>query len=240
LAGAGESTHGRNKAYLASSGNPFDLVYGRRRLDAFLPALVLTLRSEGAPITVDEIENVINGYCEKGWTASVSVVELTYDFTGLSTEWFRFTVFSSAYKLLTLQDKNGAETHYFGGPTSPVQEKVYEKTKEVTRLEFTPRRPFLRQQGITRPSELEKLRTIDFSRRVWLRELDKEALKSLERSVGDAENVRRRALVSVSRCLAHREFIPRAKKYYHAKPDDLLVQSPVEKRLRRMQARLVI
>jgi hypothetical protein len=240
IGGSGGKYSWIEQAVLASSGNPFDLVYGPMRLGGILPALVLTLRSEGAPLNVDEIENVIDGYCEKGWTASVSLVELTFDLTGLSTEWFRFCVFSSAHRFRTRRDDYGAETHYFGGPTSPLQTKVYEKTKEVTRLEFTLRRPFLRQQGITKLSELEKLRTLDFSRRFWLRELDKEALKTLERSVGDAENARRRALVSVSRCLAHREFIPRAKKYYHAVPGDLLVQSPVEKQLRRMQARLVI
>jgi hypothetical protein len=221
IGGSGGNYARMEQAIFAQSGNPFDLVYGPKRLEGILPALVLNLRSEGSPLTVGEIENLIDGYCEKGWTASVSLVELTFDFTGLSTEWFRFTVFSSAYKFLTLQDKNGAETHYFGGRTSPVQVKVYEKTKKVTRLEFTLRRLSLRQQGITEPSELKKLRTVDFRDRLWLRELDQDALKSLERSVVINKDVRRRALIYLSESLAHREFVPLAKKLFHAVPSEL-------------------
>src|SRR5258708_900390 len=88
IGGSGGNYARLEQAILVPSGNPFDLVYGPKRLDGILPALVLTLRSEGAPLTVEEIENVINGYCEKDWTASVSLVELTFDVAGLSTEWF--------------------------------------------------------------------------------------------------------------------------------------------------------
>jgi hypothetical protein len=240
IGGSGRKYAALEQGVLASSGNSYDLVYGRMQLVKILPSLVLTLHSDGAPVTVAEIVATINGICKKGWIASVSLVELTFDFAGLSTEWFRYRVFSSAHKYETVTDEDGNETHYFGGRTSPLQAKVYQKTKNVTRLEFTLRRPFLRQQGITEPSELEKLCTVDFSRRLWLRELDKAALKSLENSVVINRDVRRRALNSFAESLAHREFVPVATKYFHGVPSELLTESQLEKQLWRMQSRLVV
>jgi hypothetical protein len=240
IGGSGAKYARLEQGVLASSGNSYDLLYGPMRLVGILPSLVFTLRSDEAPVTVAEIVGAINGICEKGWRASVSLVELTFDFAGLSTEWFRYRVFSSAHTFTTVSDENGNETHYIGGRTSPSQAKTYQKTKDVTRLEFTLRRPFLRQQDIAEPSELEKLRTLDFSRYLWLRELDEAALKSLERSVVVNKDVRRRALIYLSESLAHREFVPLAKKLFHAVPSELLTESPVEERLWRMQSRLVV
>lgn len=225
---------------LLSSGNSNDLVYGPMQLVKILPSLMLTLHSDGAPITVSEIVATINGFCENGWRAKVSLVELTFDFAGRSTEWFRYRVFSSAHKFDTETDEDGNETHYFGGPTSPWQAKTYQKTQNVTRLEYTLRRPFLRQQGFNKPSDLEKLSTLDFSGHLWLRELDEAVLESLESSVVGNKDVRRRALIYLSESLAHREFVPLAKKLFHAVPSELLTESRVEKQLWRMQARLVV
>ena len=54
------------------------------------------------------------------------------------------------------------------------------------------------------------------------------------------EEVRRPILISWSECLPYREFVPFAKKFFHAVPEGLLMQSPVEKQLRRIQSRLVV
>ena len=225
------------KGVLASTGNSYDLLYGRMRLGKILPSLMLTIHSDGAPVTVEEIQQVIEGYCRKGWRASISMVELTLDLAGVSTEWLRMRVFSSAHKFASPRDDSGLETHYIGGRTSPWQGKIYQKTKDVVRLEHTLRRPFLRQHGITDPTELEKLRTLDFSRHLWLREINKDAVESMRRGLGET---RRRFLDSGYRNLYHQEFVRAAKESFRAVPSQLVMLSPLEKQLQRMQSRLVV
>lgn len=240
--GVGRKYARKQQGLLVSSENPYDLVYGPMRLVGILPSGVLTLRSAGSPVTIGQIEEVVGGIYDTGWNASVSQVELTFDFTWLSTDWFWFRIFSSARKFVAWPDENAAEkTLYIGGRTSPWQAKVYEKTEGVTRLEFTLRRPFLLQQGITEIRELEKLRTLDLGSRLWLRELNRSALKSLECRVGKPEDMRRRALVTFSQDIVHRDFIPAAEKLFGAVPGSLLRPSPVvQEQMRRMQSRLVV
>jgi len=242
IGGSGRN-YARKQAGVTATGNSFDLLYGRMRLIGIIPSMIMTLRSDRKPITVEEITKAQDAVCEKGWRASISQVELTFDFTGLSVEFFYRSVFSSAHRYRTIRDEKGWQTYYIGGRTAPWQVRIYQKTGRVVRLEFVLRRPFLRQQGITQISELKKLCTVDFSRRLWLRELDAVALKSLERRVrkNETEDVRRRMLLKWFRDFPPlRKSVPLAKKYFGAQPEKLTFKSPVDERLRRMQSRLVI
>jgi hypothetical protein len=241
IGGSGRN-YARKQAGVTATGNSFDLLYGRMRLIGIIPSMIMTLRSDRKPITVEETTKAIDAVCKKEWRAAISQVELTFDFTGLSIEFFHRRIFSSAHRFATIRDEKGRQTDYIGGRTSPWQVRIYQKTERVVRLEFVLRRPFLRQQGITKIPELKKLCTIDFSRRVWLRELDAVALKSLERRVqkSEKEDVRRRILLKWFRDLPLRKSIPRAKKYFDAQPEKLTFKSPVDERLRRMQSRFVV
>jgi hypothetical protein len=238
--GPGQKYARTERAILLSSGNSFDLTYGPMRLIGILPPLVLTVRSDETPVTIVEIEEVIDGICNVGWKECLSTVELTFDFTGLSTDWFWFRVCSSAHNYKTWPDKNGADTYYIGGRTSPWQEKIYQKTSKVTRFEIVLRRPFLRQHGITEIGDLKKLSTLDFGRRLQFRELNQAGLKSLARRLGKPEDRQRRALADLARTISYRDLDRAAKKLFHAASGELLAPSPIQERIRRMQELLVI
>jgi hypothetical protein len=240
IGGAGRKYARKQSGVITASGNPFDLTYGPLQLKAILPALMLTLRSGAAPTTVKELTAAIDAICEKGWRASISSAELTFDVTGLPIEFFRHSLFSSAHKFKRLRDEEGRRTYYVGGRTSPWQVRIYQKTETVVRLEFVLRRPFLRQHSITKISDLKKLRTLDLSRRLWLGELDETAARSLELKVAaSSEDVRRRILVTWLKDLPLRESVSAAKKHFGASPRDLILESLVDGGLRRMQLKLV-
>jgi hypothetical protein len=240
--GGGKAKYARMQSgVISASGNSFDLLYGPMQLTAIIPPLLLTLRSDAAPITVEEITEVTDAICEEKWSASISSLELTFDFIGLPIEFFRRTIFSSAHRYRMICDEKGWRTYYVGGRTSPWQVRIYQKTEEVVRVEFVLRRPFLRQHGITEIADLEKLRNIDLRKRLQLRQLNTAAARNLELKAATTEldDVRRRILVRWFKDLPLRESIPAAKKYFGAAPDELTQMSPVDARLRRMQSRLV-
>jgi len=223
------------RGVVAATGNSFDLKYGPLRLQKIVPPMVLVLRSDRTPISAENAVAAINLLCEKGWTALVSQVEVTFDLTGTSVGFFERSVLTPARRFKTLGE--GRLTHYIGGRTSPWQIRVYDKAPGLVRFEFIARRGFLRAHGIHRPAHLVLLRDIDLRPRVQLRELNKSRIKALEKSI--EEDVRRRVLARWVRDLPLRDILPAVKKKFAAVPGDLVVPSPVEERLRRMQWRLV-
>ena len=233
----GEKSHYARveRGVVAATGNSFDLRYGPLRLQKIVPPLVLVLRSDRTPISAENALAAVKLLCEKGWTASVSQVEITFDLTGTSVGFFERNVLTPARRFKTLGE--GRLTHYIGGRTSPWQIRVYDKAPGLVRFEFVGRRAFLRAHGIHRPAHLVLLRDIDLRPRVQLRELDKGQMKTLEESID--EDYRRRVLARWDRDLPLRVFLPAVKKYFSAVPDELVVPSPVEERLRRMQWQLV-
>jgi hypothetical protein len=240
IGGYGKKYARRERGVLRASGNSYELVYGR--LMPVLPLMVLTVRSDESPTTARFVKSAINAVCEGQWQAKVSLVEMTFDFKNIPIEFFRRNVFTSAYKFRSLQDKDGRKTFYVGVRTSPWQGRIYQKTRQVVRLEFIFRRPFLRQHRITEVSDLKNLRTLDLTRRLWLRKLNCAGAKQLEIKVAaqESENVRRRIVVVWFRDLPLRESIRAAKKYFGGVPSKLTSATAVDKRLRRMQRRLVV
>jgi hypothetical protein len=221
---------------LAMSGNPYQLRYGPMRLQKILPPLLLVVRSDHDPVTLDETNAAIGALCKKGWKATVSEAEVTFDLKGLSVEFFQRHIFTSARRIRMQRDEYGTPTLYVGGRTSSWEVRVYPKTAELLRFEYIFRRPYLRTHNIRRVSDLKVLCNVDVRRLVWLREVNRSALKSLERSV---EDYRRRILIRWSQALPVRKFVRAAKEKFGAVPRELVVESPVEERLRRMQKKLV-
>jgi hypothetical protein len=235
--GGGSSLYARvQRGVLVATGNSFDLKYGRMRLQKNIPALVLVLRSDRTPVSVQNIVAATNFLCAKGWTASVSQIEVTFDLTGLSVPFFERSILSSARRFRTLRDRDGRRTLYVGARTSPWQVRVYDKTAELVRFEFIARRAFLRAHRLQTPAHLGLFRDIDLRSRFRLCELHGCKMKSLLKSI--EEDFRRRALDRWARNLPLRVFLPAAKKYFAAVPEELVVPSPVEERLRRMQWKL--
>jgi hypothetical protein len=241
--GGGERKYARKQSgVVTASGNSFDLLYGPMQLTSILPPLMLTLRSDASPITISEITAVVDAICEEKWRASISSLELTFDFSGLPIEFFRRSIFSSAHRYVSLRDEKGWRTYYVGGRTSPWQVRIYQKTKEVVRLEFVLRRPFLRQCGVNTIADLEKLRTLDLRKRLRLRDLNAAAAKALEQRVAakESDDVRRRILAKWFRELPLRESTSAAKSNFGAKPQELTLESVVDTQLRRMQRALIV
>lgn len=216
--------------------NPIELRYGVARNAGFVPPLRLIVRSERTAVTIKDTIAVIDAFCRKGWRADVAQVELTFDLTGLSIDYFWRSIMSRA-KRYVLWERDGGKAVYVGGQTSPSQVRVYAKTETVTRFEFILRRQFLRRLLIRRLPDLQRLRTMDIGFLVRLCEVKPGALNTLEQTV--ESEFRRRALRSFFRGYPLRDSLRAAKKLFRAEPKKMITVSPEEKRLRKMQARLV-
>jgi hypothetical protein len=107
IGGFGRNYARKESGLVTASGNSFDLVYGPSKLIAILPPMMLTLRSDDAPITVKELTKAIDAICEEKWKASISSLELTFDFSGLPIEFFRRSIFSTAHRYVSIRDEKG-------------------------------------------------------------------------------------------------------------------------------------
>jgi hypothetical protein len=224
------------RGIIEATGNRYELVYGPLRLRKILPPLELILRSDQVPITVESAEAAIDAVVEVGDRMIVSYVELTFDLTGRSVDWFEQSIFSSARRFVNLTNEEGRRTHYVGGTTSPWELRVYEKTVEVTRFEFILRRRFLRQRRISSPEDLELLRYLDFGYCVTLQRPNPYAMEAIRKNLGPE---RGRAFDSISRMLPLRDFVVAADRIFGAPRRDLVLPDPLDEQLRAMQRRMV-
>jgi hypothetical protein len=169
----------------------------------------------------------------QGFRVQVSKVEVTFDLSETSVEFFIRHVQTRA-RTRVLRDDSGRRTFYVGRPSSQWQLRVYEKAEFLTSFEFIFRLEFLRKIGIRYPHELILLRRVNLSRLVSLREVDRSKLPK-----GSAEDFRARAAVrAMSGSLTTKQFWA-ATKDYGIKRNDWFRPCPIEKRLQRMQDRLV-
>jgi hypothetical protein len=104
------------------------------------------------------------------------------------------------------------------------------------RFEFIFRIPFLRKCGVLRPDELLLLRTIDLNRLVWLREIN--AAKLQVGIGGDPDDYQNRILRTWAKRLSSSQF-SQALKDWGVGRRDLLIPCAMEKKLRRLQRKLV-
>jgi hypothetical protein len=225
------------RGIIVGTGNRYELVFGPLRLQKIIPPLELVLRSDSTPITVEDAITAINALVELGDRVIVSQMELTFDLAGPGVEWFERRIFSSARRFRTLTDQKGYRTHYAGGPTSPWQLRVYQKTSDVVRFEYVLRRPFLRQRRISGPEDIALLRHLDFGGCVWLQRPNMCVLRAVKKNLDS--DLRRRAFVSLFQTLPLREFVKVAEATFGAPRRDLVLLSAVDDRLRRMQRKLV-
>jgi len=90
--------------------------------------------------------------------AGTNIRRYRYSFSYFWRHWV-----SSARRTREFYDREGRETFYIGGPHSPWQLCVYQKTESVVRIEFKLRSVFLAAHGIRRAEDLLRLRDVD----VW-------------------------------------------------------------------------
>lgn len=235
--GSEKSVYGRaTDGTCVPTENPFQLKYGVLRWPRRVPPMRLTLRSQQTPLSGAQAELVSNAFLCRGFKSQVSRVEMTFDLTGTSVNFFRRNLQSTARRFRTVTDARGWKTFYVGGPRSHWQLRIYQKQSTVVRFEFTFRIAFLRRWGIRRPHELVLLRNIDLTRLVWLREVNEsKLLVSGEKELEDYQN---RAIRRMAQFLSANRFSKWLKECRIFRPE-LFVPCSLEAKLRRLQRRLL-
>jgi len=212
--------------------NTFEFRHGRLKPWPRIPPFRLVLHSNKVPLTGTQVDLVASALLRRGFRATVARVEVTFDLTEASVRYFWRHVFSRARRIRMLRDRSGRETLYVGGPTSPWQLCVYQKTDSIVRAEFKFRRQFLREQAIERPQNLLHLRRFNLWNLAWLRDYQPGALNSAAEHASEllSEKPEDWPLRTLTTFLAWRAGIDR---------DSLLRQSRCERLLRRMQRNLI-
>ena len=217
------------------TGNPLQLRYGPTRWFRRVPSARLQLRSEERPLTMAECESVLDAVMEPGYRILVSFVELTWDIHDIDIDdAFRYA-FTTARRFRELKDEYGWKTKYLGSPTSPWQVRMYQKAADVLRIELVLRRSFLKAHGIESLADVERLRSMDLSKKLRFRELSRERLRPdlLRRNIGWKSDTLlnwQHSEQELERILRDECRIP---------TDDLLEDWPLEDLFRAMQRNLI-
>ncbi len=221
----------------STTGNRFQLRYGVMRWRNTASPFRLICYSDGIPTSYAEVMLVVLALFREGARVMVSRMELTFDLLGTSVDFLKRRVTGPARRVRVLKDESEWRTLYVGSQHSDWQLRVYDKTRKVTRFELILRRGALRKLGIERPHEVVFLRQANLGKLVLLREVDQSALPN-EEDWEDPDNYQARVMHKFARDLTAKEFVAAAK----ACPlwrNGWLQPCAMEKRLRRMQDRLV-
>jgi hypothetical protein len=229
----GRSIHGKCR----TTGNPFEFRYGRLKNYSRIAPFRLVLHSGQTPLTGAQVSSVAGALLRQGYGVQASRLELTFDVTGYPVSYFRQHLFTRARRRRELHDHLGRQTFYAGGPRSPWQLIVYQKTDLVVRVEFKIRRGFLRDRGIESIHDFLQFRSLNLWNLVSFREFDEPRLRSALRGVSSGrynhlflEYPRRLPLQTLATFLRWRLGI---------NPDSVLKASEAELVLRRMQTNLI-
>jgi hypothetical protein len=152
------------------SDNDLQLKYGLMRKYGNLSPLKLTMIASGSPITSADLSLTLDGLLHQGYRSLISLVELTFDTEGVSLDRFGRELCSRA-QIREFQNGRGKVSLYVGGPRSPWQLRIYNKTPWIVRLEFVLRNVYLRAHHIRRPQDVLFLRKTDLGRLVGFREV---------------------------------------------------------------------
>lgn len=229
----GRAIHGLCRA----TENPFEFRYGRLNNYPQIAPFRLVLHSGRTPLTGTHVSLVAGALLRGGYSSQLSLLELTFDVTGHTVGYFRQHLFTRARRIRQLRDPHGRETLYVGGPRSPWQLIVYQKTDSVVRVEFKIRRAFLHQRGMERAQDLLRFRRLSLWDLVSFREFDDKKLRSALKSKPDSKH---KSLVLESpRITPHQVLAMFLRWRLGINPDTVLKPSEVESVLRRMQSNFI-
>jgi hypothetical protein len=232
IAGPGRLYGHSNHGICQATRNTFEQRFGVLRWPRRVPPLRFIFYSNGTPLTCANVDLVLDAMMRRGYRTCLSRVELTFDLSKPSFDFFRARVVTAARKLTF---RSNARGRFFSAGTrnSPWQLVVYEKPP-VVRFELILRRQFLRNMGINLPHEIVWLRTLGLRRLVRVQEPESPTLA--EDSNMPAHVLR--TIRSWAKRFPTRQFT-RALRGCGRRPDDWLMPCPVERKIRRMQGRLV-
>jgi hypothetical protein len=159
------------------SRNEGDLRYGKLRPLSRIPDAQLILRSVEKPLDEEQVGSALEGLFVGKYRTTVAQVELTFDTVGTSIPSLQNSAITKARRFLQLRDPLGNETLYIGGPGSKWQLRIYQKTREIIRIEFVLRRQFLRDQGILTYEDLTLLGGLDLRQMASFMDLSRARLR---------------------------------------------------------------
>jgi len=160
------------------TGNPFELKYGANRRYRGLFDTKLILRSEGRPVSRAELSAIITRLFRKGYRSDLRAVEFTFD-TSIPFRFFETHILTRARSVRTLIDDRNRQTLYAGRPGARWMLRIYEKTRNTTRVEYVLRHPLLIKAGVSPLENLEKLKTLDLTRMVRFPAICRPAFENL-------------------------------------------------------------
>ena len=159
----------------APTGNNFEFKYGSNPRFRNLYDMKLIAHSEAAPICLEEVTEVVDRLCRKGYQITVQEVEFTRD-VSIPFKFFENHIMASA-SVRTEEDELGRKTLYAARPRGPWTLRVYEKTPQLNRVEFVFRHSFLVRAGINGLANLADLKNVDCARLVTFPTICQNALE---------------------------------------------------------------
>ena len=163
-----------------ATGNPFEVRYGAKRLYRHLTDAKVIVRSEGTPMSYAEVMEILARLFRKGHRNILRAVEFTFD-TSIPFGFFETHVLTRAQSVRTLTDGRNRQTLYAGAPGARWFLRVYQKTYDVTRVEFVLRHAFLEKRGIGDLENLGALKDLELNRMVRFPAICQRAFEDLIR-----------------------------------------------------------
>jgi len=160
------------------TGNPFEVKYGPNPRYSNLFDAKLTMRSERAPLSLQEVTDLITCLVRKGNRSVLNGMEFTCD-VSVPVRFFENHILARVRSIRTLVDDCGRQTLYAGVPAARWMLRVYEKTKSITRVEFVLRRAFLARAGINDLASVGALKDVQWNRLVKFPAVCQRALEDL-------------------------------------------------------------
>jgi hypothetical protein len=151
------------------TGNPVVILYGKVNRFSAVPPASMTVRSESMPVTAGQVNKMVESVFPSAGDVRVSLVELTFDVSGLSYSEARRSIVYRAIDTQEFGEERNGRTLDIGSPRSPWFASIYEKARNVLRIEVKLRRGFLSAEGLNSPNDLVALRTLQLSRMICLR-----------------------------------------------------------------------
>jgi len=166
------------------TGNPVQFKYGVQLPYKNISPFVVIVWAGRLPVTWADVTLVIDAFLQRGWRARIAWVELTFDSEGIPLDLFNRELCTRARTVREFEGEYG-NTLYVGGSNSSWRLKIYRKTYDVVRTEFTLQSRFLRKRGISRPQELSLLRKVNLWDQVSFRKVDQTHGHSLPPRIRD-------------------------------------------------------
>jgi hypothetical protein len=218
------------------TGNPYQLRWGKMKRVPRVPDRQFSIRSQRRPVSCAEAQLIVDSFAGDAIRTTVSSVELTFDLTHASVDYFSNHIFTPAKTRRLLQDADKRHTQYVGSRKSAWQLRVYQKDTHTVRCEFILRREFLRKCRIEAPYDLLRLRKINLAVLIQLRELDLVNMRAVE--IDFDADYRERALATLGRWSTAVEFHEFLKENRIKRPE-LFIPAALEKKLRDMQRNFI-